>query len=115
MIYKKLVRDRIPEIMREAGKKPIVKDFSNVENDDAFELALGSKLVEEVNELLEASYGKSKLMEELADVLEVLDSMREFYKIDLNELAQIKNEKKNKSGGFSKRLFLVSDGEEQDG
>lgn len=111
MIYNKLVRDRIPEIMRAAGKNPVVKDFSNVENDNAFELALGSKLVEEVNELLEASYGKTKLAEELADVLEVLDSMCEFYNIDLSALAQIKNEKKDKRGGFSKRLFLVSDGE----
>ncbi len=64
--YDKLVRDRIPEVIAAAGKKPVTDILSSGEINDA----LGKKLQEEVKEYLE-----SRSIEEMADVLEVLHGM----------------------------------------
>jgi predicted house-cleaning noncanonical NTP pyrophosphatase (MazG superfamily) len=59
----KLVRDKIPEIMRETGQVAVVHtaDF------DEYQVLLRQKLTEEVDEFL-----MSQDFEELADILEVL-------------------------------------------
>lgn len=59
----KLVRDRIPEIIRNDGKKPIIEILSNEE----YLKELDKKLNEEV-----AEYQADKSIEEMADILEVL-------------------------------------------
>ena len=59
----KLVRDRIPKIIINDGKKPIVKTLI----DEEYLKELDKKLNEEV-----AEYQSDKSIEEMADVLEVL-------------------------------------------
>ena len=56
----KLVRDRIPDIIRNDGKKPIIEILSNEE----YLKELDKKLNEEV-----AEYQADKSIEEMADVL----------------------------------------------
>ena len=59
----KLVRDKIPEIIKNDGKTPIIEILSN----EDYLKELDKKLIEEV-----AEYQADKSVEEMADVLEVL-------------------------------------------
>jgi predicted house-cleaning noncanonical NTP pyrophosphatase (MazG superfamily) len=87
---KKLVRDRIPEL---AGQKAYVAKKKE------YERRLGDKLVEEALEFQKAkSY--SARVEELADVLQVVDALSEFYNIDEAEIEAVRKEKLDKKGGF---------------
>ena len=95
--YNKLVRDRIPEIIEASGKKPIY-DF--LENDRYLEF-LNKKLIEELNEYLQ-----SGAVEELADMGEVMHAILEYKGVDIQEFQRIRTEKKEKSGGFSKKILL---------
>ena len=69
-VFKKLVRDRIPEIMILDGKKPVTRILDQTE----FVVALGNKLLEEVQEFrTDPDVGHRKM--ELADIYEVLDEI----------------------------------------
>lgn len=97
MKYDKLVRDKIPEIIKNNGETPI----THIASDEEYQQKLKAKLQEEVNEFLEDS---SK--EELADILEVIYALCDFYKIDKNELGQLRKDKAEKRGGFKNRIVL---------
>lgn len=99
MMYNKLVRDRIPEIIRSQGETPNIR----ILNDQEYRLHLERKLDEEV-----AEFHKDKNLEELADILEVMYALTEnlgFSKEDLIETFQKKHDDR---GGFSDRIFLIS-------
>lgn len=93
----KLVRDRIPEIIIENGGKCETQTLSKSE----FEEKLYDKLNEEVVEFI----GKPSA-EEIADILEVIETLAKIHKISLDEIKTAKVKKKNERGGFGKRLFL---------
>lgn len=101
VFHKKLIRDKIPQVIEASGDKYEVRIMGKRE----FEKELRKKLVEEAKELIEVK--KKDLLNEMADVLELLKSIAEFYKIDF-ELVEEKQVKKRKErGGFKKRLFLI--------
>lgn len=95
---KKLVRDLIPDIIPE-DKKSLYK-FS-IANDDDYKLLLREKLIEEINEFLEAENE-----EEFADVLEVLDTWKIYKNLDSAQIDQIKIKKKIERGGFENKILL---------
>lgn len=97
-IYNKLVRDKVPEIIRESGREPITR---KLEEKDAFIAALDAKLREEVEEYLAAPSA-----EELADILEVLEAIVAMRGIPQPELRRAKNKKALKRGTFHDRVFL---------
>ncbi len=74
--YNKLVRDRIPEIIQTAGQPYAVEVMS----DEAYNLALREKLVEEAQEA--AATNPENLITELADLYEVMDTLMAAYGID---------------------------------
>lgn len=96
-VYNKLVRDRIPEIIRADGK-----ELKNRILDDAEHLeALLKKLEEECAELKEA-----RNIEELADVHEVLRALADALGISHEELEKVRQDKAAKRGGFQQKIFL---------
>jgi predicted house-cleaning noncanonical NTP pyrophosphatase (MazG superfamily) len=99
--HRKLVRDKIPKIIKASGDKYETRVMGTRE----FEKELKRKLLEEAKELSNAS--KSKLPNELADVLEVIKSIASHYKISFKNIEKLEVEKRRKRGGFRKRLFLV--------
>lgn len=95
----KLVRDKIPEIIKNDGKKPITR----IANNYAYWIELKKKLIEEVNEFL-----KSENEEELADILEVIYALCDFKNFDKNNIKKIREEKAEKRGRFKDKIILES-------
>lgn len=98
-VYKKLVRDKIPEIIIATGDSPLTRILS----DEEFFECLKRKLCEEVNEFL--SDGS---VEEIADIYEVLLAMLEYMGISFESFEELRIKKALEKGGFSKRIFLDS-------
>lgn len=96
--HNKLVRDKIPEIIRADGKACSHRVLGRWEMKDA----LGAKLREEVDEYL---FGNNP--EELADILEVVYASAEYHGVSKAELEEIRALKATKNGGFSDRIYLL--------
>ncbi|PIB08553.1 hypothetical protein B1C81_13245 [Streptomyces sp. HG99] len=94
----KLVRDRIPQIIREDGGDPITYIASPAE----YRSRLRDKLGEEVIEFLEAD--EVSALEELADVLEVVRALAAEFGVDAERLEQIRAAKACERGGFAERI-----------
>lgn len=99
IIYNKLIRDKIPEIIEKSGNKCTIRNLDDKEYIDS----LNKKLQEELNE-----YYENEDIEELADLVELVYSILKYKEISLEEFENIRLQKKDKRGGFDKRLFLLS-------
>lgn len=99
--HKKLIRDRIPEIIESMGGGYETRKL----DDEEFKKRLREKLVEEANELVGAN--RDELEEELADVLQVVRSLSEAEGVDFKSIEKKRKEKKEKRGAFEKKLFLI--------
>jgi len=97
MEYDKLVRDKIPKIIKGKGKIPKTHIASKKE----YYKKLKEKLQEEVDEFL-----KAETKEEFADVLEVLDAIGNFKKFTRKEILYIKNKKAEERGRFCEKVIL---------
>lgn len=100
--YKKLIRDRILEIIKEAGEIPYWRVLTKGE----YHKELKKKLVEESRELLGAK-GKRDILNELTDIQELIDTILEKYDISKSELRKSQRIKNKKRGAFKKRLLLI--------
>lgn len=97
--YDKLVRDKIPKIIKKSGKDCSIR----ILNSEDCLIELYKKLDEEVNEFFE-SYD----IEEIADILEVIDGILNIRGVNMDDVLKIKRNKKNENGGFEKGIFLKS-------
>lgn len=99
--YDKLIRDRIPEIMDDAGVRYEVETL----DDAAFEQALRAKLVEEAGEA-SAAARQGDLAKELADVLEVVRALMKATGLDPKNVETLRERRRIERGGFERRLWL---------
>ncbi len=97
MKYNKLVRDRIPEIIKKKGQRVVF----HIAKDKEYWEKLKEKLIEEIHEFYEQENG-----EEYADILEVVEQVGKFKKFDRKKIALIKRKKLKERGGFGKRVIL---------
>lgn len=93
----KLVRDKIPQIIRSKGEEPIIGTADTEE----YCIRLRDKLREEVEEYLASDNDR----EELADILEVLYALAEQAGTDQHELEKLRAAKAEKRGGFAERII----------
>lgn len=98
----KLVRDKVPEIIKESGRVPKI----HVADDKEFRELLVEKLKEEVNAFIER-----RSEEELADILETVRALSELYGHGWKEIEALRKRKARDRGAYKKRLVL----EEVDG
>jgi predicted house-cleaning noncanonical NTP pyrophosphatase (MazG superfamily) len=101
-IYNKLVRDRIPEIIRAEGRKCEIEIMEEAE----YFQALFKKLMEEAQELAVASDDDS-LVTELADVYEVLDTILLTRGLGIEEIRSKQTQRRKERGGFTQRIRLL--------
>jgi predicted house-cleaning noncanonical NTP pyrophosphatase (MazG superfamily) len=97
MRYAKLVRDKIPEYIRQKGGKPVTHIAGRVE----YWQKLKEKLLEEIEE-----FKKDGSAEEFADILEVLDAIANYKKFDRTKVKNIRKKKAAERGRFKDRIIL---------
>ena len=101
---KKLIRDKIPEIIKSEKRNCeyyIASDFE-------YSVELFKKIVEESLEV-QNSKNKDELIEEIADVYEVINSICKNNWIDKAEINKVRLEKKEKRWWFDKKYILEMD------
>ena len=100
VVGEKLVRDKIPEIIKEKGDNPKFRIVSG----DELDSFLRAKLVEEATELQQSGD-----FEEIVDIMEVLDRLIELRKTDRAMLELQRETKKHYRGGFELGFILTTD------
>lgn len=99
-IYNKLVRDKIPNIIKEKGETPFVR----ILDENEYKKELEKKLYEEYKEVIKA-YGDDRV-EELADMLELIRVLASLENKTLNDVIAIADKKVKKRGAFKEKIFL---------
>ncbi|MCC6405236.1 MAG: nucleoside triphosphate pyrophosphohydrolase [Candidatus Yanofskybacteria bacterium] len=97
MKYEKLVRDRIPEIIRSKGVEPVV----HIATEEEYREKLRMKLREEVDEYLE-----SGSPEELADILEVVYALGDAAGVSREDIERLREAKAVERGAFKEHIIL---------
>src|SRR5690625_4968147 len=101
-VYNKLVRDKIPDIIRNDNKKFTTK----ILDEKQYTIELKKKLKEELEEYLLAS-DDFEALGELADILELIRTLSETHGENFAKVELIRQEKAKKRGGFKERVFLI--------
>ncbi|GLI09652.1 phosphoribosyl-ATP pyrophosphohydrolase [Paenibacillus tyrfis] len=101
IVYNKLVRDKIPRIIEASGKQAEIRFLDDAE----YIKMLNTKLQEELDEFIKAE--EAEKITELADLVEVVCAILEYKGISNEEFERIRQEKKEKRGGFGDRILLV--------
>ena len=97
--YNKLVRDKIPaEINSTEGRKANWR----IMEDEEYIKELNKKLLEEAHEFIEEN-----AVEELADIMEVIQSIMRAKNISYEELKKVQALKREQKGGFYNRVYLI--------
>lgn len=96
----KLIRDKLPSIMRESG----IQVFERVMEKDEYLKRLKDKLIEEAKEVIAAA-SEREIREELADLLEVMLAMAQTYGIDFKDIQKTADQKRSEKGGFNGLIY----------
>ncbi|NWH06515.1 phospholipase D-like domain-containing protein [Desulfobacter latus] len=104
IIYQKLIRDRIPEIIEANGKTAHIREIRGKELWDA----VGRKILEEAFELFEEWQKESRedILKESADLLEIVLKALSEYGFTMDDLLRRRQERAVSRGVFEKQLFL---------
>ncbi len=96
----KLIRDRLPAIMRGQG----LAVFDRRLDDADYDAALRAKLIEEATEAQGAG-ARAELTDELADLTEVMLALAALHGIAPDEIEARRLAKREERGGFDARVF----------
>jgi len=104
ILYGKLVRDRIPDIIRSQGKSPFTRRIEGKE----LTSAISEKILEEAFELYrEINTGnREEILKESADVLEIVLAALQDHGFTLDDLLGLAESRRRERGGFGRQLFL---------
>ena len=97
IIYNKLVRDNIPEIISYNNQK----SSYHIATDEEYKNKLLEKLEEEISEFI-----TDKNEEELADIFEVIEHIITTFNFNKEKIFEIKESKAKKNGKFRKKKIL---------
>ena len=95
-----LVRDKMVEKMESEG---ILVDYKKL-NEKDYENALREKVIEEAQEVA-SEKNRERLIYELADLLEVAQTLADTLEITTSEILDARKKKREKSGGITKKHF----------
>jgi predicted house-cleaning noncanonical NTP pyrophosphatase (MazG superfamily) len=100
----KLVRDHIPEIIKEDGKWCLTR---TVRGDDEHMAYLKEKIAEEAQEFIE-----NPCYEEAADMLEVIKAFCYINDLEFDAVINVAANKQDTHGGFHRGIILQKVGDE---
>lgn len=98
----KLWRDKAVDRMEQMGSKVHVVKL----DDEAFAQQLKIKFMEEAQEVCDA-VTKEALIEELADILEVITALGNVHAFTLQDILNAQKKKHQERGGFEGRAFVT--------
>ena len=101
-LMRKLIRDKIPQIIDDNGGLQEHLEIVTCNDNEKLSLLL-DKVTEEASELI-----ADPSLEEMADVLEVVYTLAEVLGHDVGDLEQVRKQKRKLRGGFTKGLVLQS-------
>lgn len=101
-VYNKLIRDKIPDIIKKENKKFNIR----ILDDEEFKFEIIKKIGEEYQELLNSKNNDEEI-EELADLFELIITLSGVFDLSLDELNAYRMTKKEKRGGFEEKIFLI--------
>ncbi|MCR4427520.1 MAG: nucleoside triphosphate pyrophosphohydrolase [Firmicutes bacterium] len=99
VLHNKLVRDRIPELIRRSHKTCKTRNLNSAE----LELELERKLDEELKE-----YHETRDVSELVDLIEVIYAIARRRDVSPAGIEEMRLAKREERGGFDEGLFLIS-------
>lgn len=108
--YNKLVRDKIIQNIQRKGHNATY----SILDKEQYLKELDKKLIEEVNEFIEThneeenELGIEHSEEEMSDIMEVIETIIKQRGMSLERIQAIKEKKREKSGSFNDRIYLVS-------
>lgn len=97
--YNKLVRDKIPQIIKESGRVCEYKVLGDSEIKDA----LKEKLIEKAQ-----IFSNKPSEDELSDIYELLNAIVETYDYEPLHIDYLKLQNKESKGTYSHRVYLIS-------
>jgi predicted house-cleaning noncanonical NTP pyrophosphatase (MazG superfamily) len=100
--YNKLVRDRIPEIIKATGKTFTTRILS----DEEYLTEFKKKSFEELEKYHDAET-RENAIDELADLMEIVHAFAIACDTTLDQIEVIRREKAEKRGSFDKKVFLA--------
>ena len=98
----KLWRDKVIDRLEQAGSKV---HWARLD-DEQFAEQIKIKLLEEAEEVCHAKT-KESVLEELADILEVVTSFCDLHEVTLQDIIDIQKKKHQERGGFQGRKFVT--------
>ncbi len=99
--YNKLIRDRIPLVMKKNGAAFKVRRLKL----SAFKRELLKKVGEEASSLPRLKK-KDDITDELADTLDVIKELQSVFKISNADIRKAQQQAMKRKGGFRKRIYL---------
>jgi len=96
----KLIRDNVPSKLQ---KKEIVVYQHSMERDEYLK-ALARKLIEEAHEVVQAQ-NKDEVTEELADMLELIQTLEREHGISSDDVEKKRLQKRELNGAFDNKIF----------
>lgn len=103
-IYNKLVRDKIPEIIKQDNCKPKIRTLDSKE----FLTELFKKMSEEAEEFIKAKDDKKEVIKEITDIYEVIDTVIHLYGLDKDAIIALQKKRRDERGGFKNMIYLES-------
>lgn len=98
----KLWRDNVVKMIQAQGSVLVMRTLNDTEFDEQLRLKLQEECLE-----VKAARNKQELIEELADVMEVIDTICALHRISRKQLDEAQIAKRAEKGGFDNRIFVV--------